>query len=153
MPRLWSSSKSGVKSRFEAIARWASSKKGLANYLVSVTDSLFNLLKHTEWLFSADSEIALTNEKGTAVVYNIKFRLHIDDDFMRTVEDDIRRLNSTGALTAVSGRFGSVAALAQAGNSALTDVGTVVKPLGEALQAFVKVMDGIADVRSLFHSI
>jgi hypothetical protein len=106
------------------------------------------MLKPTNELFSPDSQIKLVNDKGAMVEYSIQIKLNLDDDFMRAIEADIRRLDSSGALTTVSGHIDSAAALAQEGGSALTNVGTCVKPLGDALKAFVKVMDGIADVRS-----
>jgi hypothetical protein len=120
--------------------------------LVFVNGLTFNLLKRTDQ-FLADSRIELINDKAATVEYSIKIKLNLDDDFMRAVEADIRRLDSSGALTTVSGDIDSAAALVQAGSSALANVGTCVKPLGEALKAFVKVMNGIADVRSSLHNV
>ena len=95
----------------------------------------------------------MINDKGTPVGYDIKIKLNLDDDFMRDVEADIRRLDSSGALTTVSGHIDSAAALAQEGSSTLASVGNCVKPLGDALKAFVKVVDGLADVCSLLHNV
>jgi hypothetical protein len=76
---------------------------------------------------------------------SIKIKL-ILDDFMGSVDKHIHLLDKTDVLTSVSGAIDNATTGFQAGASVLAAAGTCVEPLGEALNSFVKLMDGVADV-------
>jgi hypothetical protein len=92
-----------------------------------------------------DSELKLTDKAQTSVGASITIKLNLDD-FMGSVDEHIRLLDKTDVLTSLSGGIDNAATGFQAGASVLAAAGTCIELLGEALNAFAKLMDGIADV-------
>lgn len=150
-PYLHSMFTARVGFRIRLDAFWLRSRRERVNSLFQVIAFYYDLcLTLTCNLFQSDSELELTDKAQKNIGASIKINLNLDDDFMGSVDEHIRHLDKTNVLTSGSGRIDDAAAGSQAGSLALAAVGTCTKPLGEALHAFVKLMDGVADVR---HSI
>jgi hypothetical protein len=92
----------------------------------------------------------LTDNAGIPIVAQIKVKLSVMSesepaaDFMKTVDEDVARLD--GVFASTSGHIDNSVSVAQAGSEAIQMLGTCVTPLGQALQLIVKFMDSIADV-------
>ena len=103
-----------------------------------------------------DTGKELTDSKGTATGACMKVDLSLETepekDFMAEVDAHITHLDGTKPLQAAADSIGFATAIASSSASGVKTLGTCVKPLGQALQVLVKLMDGISEVRSVLLS-
>ena len=65
---------------------------------------------------------------------------------MQSVDADVARLNDNSFLPSASDHIQMVTPVAQTSSAVVQTLGNCVRPLGQALQFIVKIMDNIADV-------
>ena len=98
-----------------------------------------------------DAALDLVDENGAAIIPRIKIKLALISEgpevFMTSIDADVARLDGNSALAGASGDIDTAISVAEASSAAVQTLGNCVRPLGQALQLIVKIMDSIADVR------
>jgi len=92
----------------------------------------------------------LTDANGDVIASRIKMKLSLISEspevFMQSVDADIARLHGNSILPSASDQIQAAASVAQTSNAVVQTSGNCVRPLGQALQLIVKIMDNVADV-------
>jgi len=107
-------------------------------------------LHSIEKLTRLDTTLDLTDENGDAIASRIKMKLSLISEspeiFMQSVDADVARLNDNSIFTSASDHIQMVTPVAQTSCAVVQTLGNCVRPLGQALQFIVTIMDNIADV-------
>jgi hypothetical protein len=87
---------------------------------------------------------------GDAIASRIKMKLFLISEspevFMQSVDANIAHLDDNTILPSASDHIQAAASVAQTSNAVVQTFGNCVRPLRQALQLIVKIMDNVADV-------
>jgi len=92
----------------------------------------------------------LTDANGDAIASPIKMKLSLiaesPEVFMQSVDADVARLDDNSILPSASDHIQVAVSMAQTSGAVVQALGNCVRPLGQALQLIVKIMEYVADV-------